>query len=67
MLVVMEDGDVHAFAQFFLNVEALWRLDVLEIDATECRLQGSDDVDKFVRIRFGQLDVEHIDTCEFFK
>jgi hypothetical protein len=63
----MENGNFHALAQFFLNVEAFWCLDVLEIDTTERRLQGGDDVDQFVRVRFGKLDVKHIDTCEFFK
>jgi hypothetical protein len=39
MLVVMKDRDLHALAQFALNVEAIRRLDVFEVDATKRRLQ----------------------------
>src|SRR5262249_56784065 len=35
MLVVMEHRDLHPLAQLALDVEALGRLDVFEIDATE--------------------------------
>ena len=39
VLVVVEDRDLHALAQLALDVEALGRLDVLEVDAAERRLQ----------------------------
>ena len=35
VLVVVEDRDVHQFAQPLLDDEAVGRLDVLEIDAAE--------------------------------
>ncbi len=35
VLVVVEDRNVHALAQLLLDVEALGRLDVLEVDAAE--------------------------------
>ncbi|MNT53793.1 hypothetical protein D3C72_1909000 [compost metagenome] len=39
VLVVMEDRDVHLVAQLLLDLEAFRRLDVLEIDAAEGRLE----------------------------
>ena len=39
VLVVVEHRDLHALAQLRLDVEALGRLDVLEVDAAEGRLQ----------------------------
>ena len=39
VLVVVEDGDVHQFAQALLDDEAFRRLDVFEIDAAEGRAE----------------------------
>jgi hypothetical protein len=39
VLVVVEDRDLHPLAQLALDVEALGRLDVLEVDAAEGRLE----------------------------
>jgi hypothetical protein len=50
VLVVMEDGNLHALAQLLLDIEALRRLDVFEIDAAEGRLQRGDGVDQLVRV-----------------
>ena len=41
VLVVVEDGNVHQFAQPLLDDEAVGRLDVLEIDAAEGRARDS--------------------------
>src|SRR5471030_2013180 len=62
MLVVVEDRDLHALAQRLLDVEALRRLDVLEVDATEGGLERGDDVDQLFLVEFLDLDVEHVDT-----
>ena len=35
VLIVVEDGDVHEFAQPLLDNEAFRRLDVLKVDAAE--------------------------------
>ncbi|MNK99896.1 hypothetical protein D3C87_1203130 [compost metagenome] len=67
MLVVVEHGDVHALAQLLLDVEALGRLDVLEVDAAQRGLQRRDDVDQLVGVVLGQLDVEHVDAGEFLE
>src|SRR5439155_4297744 len=50
VLVIMEDRYLHALAAFTLDVEAFGRLDVLEVDATEGRLERADDLDQFFRI-----------------
>ncbi len=42
VLVVMEDRDLHLLAQPALDLEAFRRLDVLEVDAAEGRLQRGD-------------------------
>ena len=51
VLVVVKNRNLHALAQRALDVEAFRRLDVLEVDAAERRLQTGDDVNKFVRDR----------------
>ena len=63
----MEDGNIHALAQLLLDVEALRRFDIFEVDTAEGRLQRRNDVDKFVRVQFIDFNIEHIDTGEFFK
>jgi hypothetical protein len=63
----MEHRDVHALAQLLLDVEALGRLDVLEVDAAQRGLQRRDDVDQLVGVVLGQLDVEHVDAGEFLE
>ena len=67
VLVVVEDRDAHALGELALDVEALGRLDVFEVDAAQRRFERRDDVDQFVGIALGQLDVEHIDAREFLE
>ena len=67
VLVVMEHRDVHALAQLAFDVEALGRLDVLEVDAAQRGLQRGDDLDQLVGVEFGQLDVEHVDAGELLE
>ena len=67
VLVVVEDRDLHALAQLALDVEAVGRLDVLEVDAAEGGLQRGDDVDQLVRVVLGDLDVEHVDAGELLE
>ena len=68
VLVVVEHRDVHALAQLALDVEAVRRLDVLQVDAAEGRLQRRDDVDQLVQIvLFVDLDVEHVDAGELLE
>ena len=67
MLVVVEHRDLHPLAQLLLDVEALGRLDVLEIDAAEGRLQRGDDLDQLLLVQFGQFEVEDVDAGEFLE
>ena len=67
VLVVVEDRDLHALAQLALDVEALRRLDVFEVDAAERRLERGDDVDQLVRVGLVDLDVEHVDAGELLE
>jgi hypothetical protein len=67
VLVVVEDGDLHALAQAALDVEAVGRLDVFEVDAAEGRLERGDAVHELVEVAFLQLDVEHVDAGELLE
>ncbi|MND99429.1 hypothetical protein D3C80_918140 [compost metagenome] len=50
VLIVVEHRDLHALAQFLLDVETLRRFDVFQVNAAEGRLQRGDDVDQLVRV-----------------
>ena len=68
VLVVVEDRDLHALAQLALDVEAVRRLDVFQVDAAEGRLQRGDDVDQLVQVRLlVDLDVEDVDAGELLE
>ena len=67
MLVVVEDRDLHARAQRALDVEAVGRLDVLEVDAAEGRLERRDQVDQLVEVLLVDLDVEDVDAGELLE
>ena len=67
MLVVVEDRDLHPLAALALDVEALGRLDVLEVDAAERRLERGDHVDELVGVALVDLDVEAVDAGELLE
>jgi len=67
VLVIMEDRDGHPFLQLLLNVEALRRLDVFQINPAQGRFQGSDHFDQLVRVLFGDFNVEDVDASELLK
>ncbi|ALY31086.1 hypothetical protein AWH03_03525 [Brucella suis 019] len=54
MLVVVEDGNVHQFAQAALDDEAIRRLDVFKVDAAEGGAEIADRIDESVDI--GRID-----------
>ena len=60
VLVVVEHRDVHALDQLRLDLEALGRLDVLEIDAAEGGFQPGDGLHEGVDVGLGDLDIEHV-------
>ena len=67
VLVVVEDRDLHPRAQRALDVEAVRRLDVLEVDAAEGRLERGDQVDQLVEVLLVDLDVEDVDAGELLE
>ncbi len=67
VLVVVEHRDVHALAQLALDVKALGRLDVLEVDAAQRGFERGDDFDELVRVALGEFDVEHVDAGKLFE
>ena len=67
VLIVVEDWNPHPLAQFLLDVEAFRCFDVFEIDAAESGFQSRDRVDQQVRVGLRNLDVEYVDTREFFE
>ena len=60
MLVIMEDGDLHPLAQFLLDIEALRRLDVFQVDATEGWLQAGNDFNQTIRVVLADFQVKHV-------
>ena len=64
VLVVVEDRDLHGPLQLLLDVEALRRLDVLQVDAAEGRLEQLAGADDLARVLGGQFDVEDVDVGE---
>jgi hypothetical protein len=60
VLVIVEDRDVHLAAQGLLDLEALGRLDVLQVDATEGRFEKLDKTDDLGRVVRGDLEVEDV-------
>src|SRR5690606_6582490 len=67
VLVVVEDGDLHALAQLLLDIEAPGRLDVFEVNAAKSRFERRNNIDEFVGVGFVQLNVEYIDAGKFFE
>ncbi|CUJ69269.1 Uncharacterised protein [Achromobacter xylosoxidans] len=67
VLVVVEDGDLHALAQLTLDGEAFRRLDVFQVDAAEGGFQAGDDLDQLVRVGLVDLDVEHVQPGELLE
>ena len=64
MLVVVEHGDVEALAQPGLDLEALRRGDVLEVDPAEHRGDQLDRPDDLVSVLGGQADRPGVDAGE---
>jgi hypothetical protein len=67
VLVIVEDRDPHPLAQAPLHLEALGRLDVLEVDAAEGRFQRRHHVDDAVDLARVDLDVEDVDAGELLE
>ena len=60
-------GNLHALAQLALDVEAVRRLDVFQVDAAEGGLQRGDHVDQLVEVVLVDLEVEDVDAGELLE
>ena len=67
VLVVVEDRNGHPRLEPFLDLETFRRLDVLEVDAAEGRLERRDRLDHAVDAGRVDLDVEDVDAGEFLE
>ena len=67
VLIVVEHRDAHARAQLGLDLEALRRLDVLEVDRAEGRLERGHDLDQLGGVALVDLDVERVDAGELLE
>jgi len=61
VLIVVEDRDLHGLAQLLFDVEALRRLDVLQVNGAEGGLEHLAGADDFLGVLAGQLDIEDVD------
>ena len=62
MLVVVHHGDVEALLQTILDIEALRRLDVLEVDTAKGGGDTLNSLAELLWILLGHLDIKHVDT-----
>jgi hypothetical protein len=67
VLVVVKHGDIHDLFEPLLDVEALGRLDVFQVDPAEGGFHIFDRLDDLVRIVRVELDIEHVDIGKPFK
>ena len=67
VLIVVEHGDVHAFAAELFDDKAIGGLDIFEVDGAEGGFKGADDVGKLFGVGFVQFDVKTVDVCEFLE
>ncbi|MNU62082.1 hypothetical protein D3C71_512980 [compost metagenome] len=67
MLVIMENRDIHLFAQLAFHLETFRRLDVFKVDAAEGGLQRCDGGNHVVDAGRIDFDVEDVDTGEFLE
>jgi hypothetical protein len=67
VLVVVEDGDPERPAERLLDVEALRRLDVLQVDAPDGRLEELAEPDDVLGVLGADLEVEHVEVRELLE
>src|SRR5207342_349480 len=67
MLVVMHDRDVHLSPEFCFNLETFRGLDVLQVYSAKSGFQRLYNLDKFIRVFFGDFNIEYVDARKFFE
>ena len=63
----MEYRNPHAFLERLLDLEALRRLDVFQVDAAEGRLQAGNDLDQPLGVGLVDLNVEYVEVGELLE
>ena len=64
VLVVMENRNIHQFAQALLDDEAFRRLDVFQIDAAPAGAEKLHAIDDLVRVLGGDFQIDGVDVGE---
>ena len=67
VLVVVHHGDVALLFKTTLDFEALGSLDVLEVDAAECRCYRFHHLDEFFGVFLIDFDIEAVDTGKYLE
>ena len=67
MLIVVKDGDAHRLAERLLDVEAIRRADVLEVDPADGGFEQLAELDDVIGILRSHLDVEDVDVRELLE
>ena len=67
VLIIMENWNIHAFAQLLLDDKTFRCFDVFKIDAAKCGRQHRNRLDKFFRIRGVKFEINTIDIGKFFE
>ena len=67
MLVVVEDGNLHRLPERLLDVEAVGRADVLEVDSADGRLEELAELDDVVGILGADLEIEDVEVGELLE
>ena len=63
----MKYRDIEPFLERRFYLECAGRLDVFEVDTTECGLQGRDNFNQLFRILFIDFNIENIDISKLFE
>ena len=67
VLIVVEDRNLQRLPERLFDVEAVRRLDVLEVDAAEGRLESWQELDDVVGVLGADLEVEDVEVGELLE
>jgi len=67
VLVVVEDGNLHRLPQCLLDIKAIGRANVFEIDSTDGGLEQLTELDDVVGILRSHLEIEHVEISELLE
>ena len=67
MLVIVHHRDVEALLQTLLNVETLWRLDILKVDTAEGGGDALHSLAELLRVVLVDLNIEDVNAAIDFE